>query len=638
MIKPCSLFLLGMFALAVNAQTTAPIPTLQPYGKIDKEDLQMTSCDFEKDANAEVLFDKGSVYFDADLSLFYEKHERIKIFNDKGKNEADIHILYYSGGHLEYISNFQAETINLNNGNIETTKVDKKLVYTRAIDKNISEMTFTFPDVKPGCIVEYKYTMVSESAGDFPDWFFQTNIPTRYSELNTNIPSSLYFKNLDMVTMPYIKNTEAIKSLANIPSLNTEPYMSSSKDNYQRILYQLKSYNAGANSQAFSDTWQKVGENEDGYDDFGGQFRRKLTGEDVILNKAKSLSSANDKIAYIFNEVKSNMKWNDEDVRYTNDGTSEAWDKKTGNSTEINLIVYHLLKKAGLKVYPMLVSTRKNGKANPGYPSRYQFNRTVTYFPIDSNRFYILDATSKYNIYNEIPEVLLNGFGFYMDRDNKVYDNIFLQKQSTVREVVLINAEIKPDGKINGTVQLNNFSYNRKDAVEKYKTDGEKKYIDYLTEGDNNLKISSIKFENMEIDSLPLTQNINFDLTLTGTDENYIYFNSNLFTSLHTNPFLSKTRATDIDFGYLQNYSISGIYKEPAGYKVDALPKSVSMSMPDKSINFKRIVVEQDGSIMVRYSIDFKKALYFKESYPEFYDFYKKMTEMMNELIVLKKS
>ncbi len=75
----------------------------------------------------------------------------------------------------------------------------------------------------------------------------------------------------------------------------------------------------------------------------------------------------------------------------------------------------------------------------------------------------------------------------------------------------------------------------------------------------------------------------------------------------------------------------------PAGYKIDALPKSVNMIMPDKSIAFKRIVAEQDGSIIVRYTIDFRKDEYNKNDYPDFHDFFKKMLELLNEQIVLKK-
>jgi len=638
MSKIFTLVILAAFTLAAKAQTPPSIAAeTQPFGTIDKEDLEMKACDFEKDANAEILFDKVKIYFSADYDLIGEYHRRIKIFNDKGKSAGDVRIEYYGGGRSEYISNVQAETINLNNGNIEYTKVDKKLIYTQSIDKQRSALVFSFPNVQPGSIVEFKYTKIAASVVDFPDWYFQNDLPTRYSEISSDIPSILSYKNLVMVNQPYVKNTYNIKAIANIPSIKDEPFMSSHRDNSERILYELMAINVGT-TQTFSDSWTKVGEDEVKYEDFGEQFNRKLTGEEAIINKAKSLLSQDDKIAYIFNEVKNSMKWNDDDERYTNDGTSKAWDKKIGNSTEINLILYHLLQKSGIKVYPMLVSTKDNGKINPAYPNGYQFNSTVAYIPVDSNKFYVLDATDKYNIYNEPPSDLLNRFGFCINKSDKKYDVVFLQKTTPVRQVVLINAEIKPDGKMSGTAQISSFSYNRINAVKKYKTDGEKKYTDYLRDDDNNLKISSIKFENMEVDTLPLTQNIEFNLDLTGSDENYIYFNPNLFTSLHSNPFLSENRYTDIDFGYRNNYTINGTYKVPAGYKIDAMPKSISMSMPDKSITFKRMVAEQDGSIVIRYSIDYKKSMYFKENYPEFHEFFKKMHEMLNEQVVMKKS
>jgi hypothetical protein len=637
MNKNLTLLIFTAFTLFGKAQTPA-IPASQPFGKIYKADLEMKACDFEKDANAEILFDKGTVYFSDDLSINFDRHVRIKIFNEKAKDEGDIKLMYFAINNIENISNLQAETININNGNIEYIKVDKKTIFRQVIDKTRSQVAFSFPNVQAGSVIEFKYTLTASSPFFFPDWYFQKNIPTRYSELNTVIPSTLYYKRLQMVDQPLIKNTDEIKSMANIPSIHDEPYMGSRKDNSERILFELQSNNNGANSKNFSDSWTKVGENELDYEDFGGQFKRKLPGEDIILAKAKTLGSNDNKIAYIFNEVKNTIKWNDQDERYTSDGTVEAWNKKTGNSTEVNLILFHLLQKAGITVYPMLVSTRANGKVNPGYSSEYQFNKTVAYIPIDTTKFYILDATSKYHVYNEIPNGLLNRMGFYMDKENKKYDLLFLQNKIPVRQVVLINAEIKPDGKLNGTAQLNSFSYDRQNAVSRYKNDGEKKYIDYLNDGDNNLKIASVKFDNMEVDSLPLTQNINFQLDLTGSDESYIYFNPNLFTGLHNNPFLNEKRSSDIDFGYQSQYSINGIYKLPVGYKVDAMPKSVSMSMPDKSITFKRIVAEQGGSVVVRYTISYGKSIYFKEDYPEFHDFFKKMHEMLNEQVVLKKS
>ncbi|MBB5397044.1 DUF3857 domain-containing protein [Mucilaginibacter sp. AK015] len=644
MRKTITLILLIIGVSVTNAQTQTTAPTTQPYGKIDLADLQMTSCDFEKAANAEVLFDKSKVYFNNNYDIVTEIHKRVKIFNDNGKDYANVRIEYYGGDRSEYISAIQAETINLTSGAPEITKVDKKQIFTEKVDRLRTATVFSLPNVKPGSVIEYKYAIVSNNIGNFPDWYFQTSIPTRYSELTTNVPDILYYKNLETVRQPYAVNKtnrdgSITKALADVPSIPNEPFMSSRQDNYQRILFQLMTIRSmGQRVMTFSDSWKKVGETlmESIY--FGGQLNHKIEGEEALITKAKSLPNDDDRIAYLFNEVKKNMKWSELYDKYSDDGISKAWDKKSGNSGEINMILYHLLKKSGVKVYPMIASTRKNGRVNPGYPNYYQFNTTVAYVPVDSTKFYVLDASNKYNIYNQIPSNFLNSFGFYMNKDAKDYDVLFLQNVKPIRQVVMLNGEIKADGKMTGTAAISNFDYNRVDAMARYKKDGEKKFIEYIQNDDNNLKVSSLKFEGMDIDTLPLTHTLNFDLDLTGSDGNYIYFNPNMLSSIKNNPFLSENRYTDIDFGYRSNYIINCTFKVPAGYKVDVLPKSINMTTPDKTIFFRRIAAEQDGNIVIRFNVDQKKSIFFKEDYPELHEFYKKMYEMLNEQVVLKKS
>ncbi|RWY55886.1 DUF3857 domain-containing protein [Mucilaginibacter gilvus] len=641
MTKTFTLILACAITLTVKAQTT---PTTQAFGKIDKADLELKSCDFEKDANAMILFDKGDVFFDQQYNIIYNRHKRIKIFNTNAKDEANIRIEYYSANREEYISGLQAQTINLNNGNVEIVKVDKKQIFTEAIDKFRSAMVFSFPNVQAGSVLEFKYNLTSANVGDFPDWYFQSHLPNRYSELQTTVPDILYYKNLESRYQPYAVNKgdaggTQVRAIANVPSIPNEPFMTSREDNCERLLFQLLSIRGvGAASQNFSDTWTKVGTNLMENDYLGGQLGKKLTGEEAIIAKAKTMKTDDEKIAYLFAEVKNAMKWDEHYYKFSDDGINKAWDKKTGGSGEINMMVCHLLKKAGVKVYPMIVSTRGNGKVNPGYPNSYKFNSLVAYIPVDSAKSYVLDATNKYNLYNQIPSNLLNTFGLALNKDANSYEMTFLQNQKAVRHFVLVNAEIKPDSKISGTASLVYYGYKKVNAVEKYKTDGEKKYIDYLRDDNNSMKISNIKMEDMDVDTLPLKQSLDFALDLTGSDDNYIYFNPNVLGAARTSPFLSVNRLTDIDFGYRNGFTLVGAYKIPAGYKIESLPKSASMAMPDASITFRLIIAEQNGTIAVRYVIDAKKSMFFKEDYPDFHEFYKRMYEMLNEQIVLKKS
>ncbi|RYY35194.1 MAG: DUF3857 domain-containing protein, partial [Sphingobacteriaceae bacterium] len=568
-------------AVAVCTFAQTPPPVIPGYGKVDIADLELKKCDFEPDANAMVLFNKGDVYFDQEFNIVTSHHKRIKIFNDNGKKNADIRIEYYSGNHLEFISDLQVQTINLVNGKPEITKIDKKQIFTENIDKMHSAMVFSFPNVKAGSVIEYRYTLTANSYNDFPDWYFQEKIPVRYSEFITRVPEYFYYKPEVRLSTHFDVNKHSTASatlgfgsnaltyvneidqrgMQNIHSLPDEPFMRSDADNLQRISFVLTSIRPPQGfTERGADTWPKVGGLLIDDEDFGKQLKRKLAGEETIIAKAANLKTNDQKIAFLFNEVKNTMKWNNVDRWYTSDGTVKAWEKKTGNATEINLILFHLLKQAGVDAYPMVVSTRDNGRVNPFSAFIHQFNRGVVYIPVDSTKRYILDASNKYNLYNEVPDELLNSSGLYINKEKKIYDMFFITNNLPVRQSYYINAEIKPDGKMSGTAQISSFSYNKIKRTSRYKTDGEEKYIEFLRDNDNSVKITELKLDNMDIDTLPLMQRMVFDMDLTGSDDNYIYFNPNTLTLLKTNPFLSESRFTDIELSYKDNHSVVAIY------------------------------------------------------------------------------
>ncbi|MBE9586712.1 DUF3857 domain-containing protein [Mucilaginibacter sp. JRF] len=639
-----SLFFVALCLLAV-AQNKAPLPEnyIKPYGKIDAADLELKSCDFEPDANAEVLFDVANIYFGNYYDIINERHKRVKIFNTNGKKHADIRIEYYSANQLEIIDHIQAQTINLVNGKPEITVLDKKQIFTQSIDKMRSAIVFSLPNVREGSVIEFKYRWTTWSIRNFPDWIIQSKIPVRYTQLTTTIPDRYIYRPNIQLSKPYDiekkKDETELRGMINVHSLSDEPFMRSEADNLQRIEFTLQTIRKTSGLITSSaDSWPKICDYLVEEEDFGKQFKRKIPGEEDIIAKVKVYKTDEQKIAFLFNSVKNAIKWNEVDRWYTSEGTVKAWVKKSGNSAEVNLILFHLLKQAGVKAYPMLVSTRLNGRINPYTPNLHQFNRTVVYIPIDTARYYVLDATNKYNLYNEVPDNLLNSSGFYIDRDTKDYKLVFLQHTEPVKQAYYLNAEIKPDGKLTGISQISSFAYNKIAYTGIYKTVGEAKFIEFLRNQNNHLKISSISFENMDVDTLPLVQNINFELEPDNADDKYIYFKPNILTSIQNNPFISENRFTDIEFSYRDNIFFAGVFKIPAGFKPEALPKSQSIIMPDKSIIFRRMIHIDGETIAVRYAIDYAKNRFYKQEYPDLREFNRQMYELLNEQIVLKKS
>jgi hypothetical protein len=637
-----SLCAISFFARAQKA------PGVEPYGKVRQEDLELKTCDFEKDANAMVLFDNANLTTmsgaTAQYKLLIERHTRLKIFNEFGKGFGNIRIVYQTNGNYgDEISSLQAQTINLIDGKTEITPVDKKSIFTEKIDKFRSALVFAFPNIKPGSVIEYKFRLVSYF---LPTWYFQNYIPTRYSKIELNIPSFLNFKSIPHAKQPFTKSVGEgadayqVREMTNIHSMPVEPYMNSRDENLQRIEY--ISINTSAS------TWPKIGEYLMRGNALGFDLENSITGENDIISQAKGLKSDDERIAYIFNLVKNDMKWNDRYQFFSVEGNSRAWDKKNGNSAEINMILYHLLKKAGIKAYPLLVSTKNNGKINPANATYSLFNNAVVYIPVDSAKNYVLDASDKFNQYNVIPEKILNTFGLSIDTYNlhsldeygisKAYNMVFVSNNEPSLRSVSLNAEVKADGGMKGNVEINSYSYHKINELALYNAKGEAKYLDTLRNNDNSLRITSFKRENMEVDTLPLIQKIDFDMSSAGSDGNYIYLNTNLFNLTGKNPFYSQNRFSDVDLGFLDNYSAYSVYKLPAGYKSEALPKTMTVMMPDKSIVFKRTVAEDSGAILIKYVFSTKKILYFNEEYPDLRAFYAKMYELLNEQIVLKKS
>jgi hypothetical protein len=292
---------------------------------------------------------------------------------------------------------------------------------------------------------------------------------------------------------------------------------------------------------------------------------------------------------------------------------------------------------AGIKCNLTYVSTRSHGRVDVDLPGMNNFNTMVLSVTTSAKKNYILDASSPFNAYNSIPFKLLNCYSLTLNPDAKDYDLKVLKDEQPVKKAVFVNAQIKADGKLEGTAHISSFGCIKTEKLQDYADLGEIKYKEKFGNGDNNLKILTLQRENMEADSLPLIESTDFRLDLNGTDENYIYVNPTLFTSFNKNPFLNEKRQADIDFGIQGSYSIKSLYKAPSGYKIDALPQGISMAMPDKSIMFKRIVSEQDGQILIRFTIDFSKSVFSADEYPGVRDFYKKMFELLNEQIVLKK-
>jgi hypothetical protein len=509
------------------------------------------------------------------------------------------------------------------------------------------------PNVKVGSVIEYKYTDTKKSIASLDDWYFQDDIPTRISMYKILVPSLFRFVNQAMAyqqleqkskTVPesvLYKNdilrynsTEKTYILRNVPALRTEPYMDAAKDYLQKVIFQLSQIDYG-NGQVedLRNTWPKLSKNLLEDEDFGGQIKRNIPHTKSLDDSLKLVNGDYNKMALVHDYVRRNMNWNGKESIYSIDGIKSAWDKKTGSNGELNLILINLLRDAGLKAYPLLVSTKDNGMVNTLYPFLNQFNNTMTCVFIGDKR-YVLNAADKYNPAYLVPYDVLDNEAFLVD-DVKGGWITLTGEKNTWRNVVSYLGEITEDGLLKGNATVYSFDYCKNPRVKKWQGDKES-FKDYFTGNYGGIKLENMEVTNSDKDSLPLQQKVSFSMPVNSSGE-YSYFGVNLFQDLDKNPFLADRRITDVDFSFPQDYTLTGKIFIPEGYEFDVLPKNIMMIMPDSSIVLRRIFQPSDGSVDFRIKLDFKKSSYLATDYSELQEFYKKLITTLNEQVVIKK-
>ena len=160
------------------------------WGKLTNAEIELTECDFDEGASAVILYKKGNLSF-SDGYVKTDIHIRIKILKKEGFDYATQKIDYISLFDIEKIKKLKAQTININEkGKIEKTRVKKNQIFETENNSVSNNIAITFPAVKVGSILEFKYTHYSSIYKYIEAWQFQNELPTIYSEFSANFKNS----------------------------------------------------------------------------------------------------------------------------------------------------------------------------------------------------------------------------------------------------------------------------------------------------------------------------------------------------------------------------------------------------------------------------------------------------------------
>ncbi len=615
------------------------------FPKFNDADLSRTKSTLDENAPAEILY--KSVHFNIDTNtgnLRKTAFYRVKIYDkDKVEDWLNLEIpLYQNGSNRETLDKIKAFTYNLENGATVSTKVDKSSKYKSKESKNVTVTKFAFPNVKNGSVIEYQYEVVSPFLYAIPQVLIESDTPSLYTEYVLDAPSNIsynvnYTGSLNpkyrMVEekMLYGMNHRTYRfGYENVKGFKTEKFVKNDRNFRTKISAELHSTNF-RELKLYSSSWEKIKDKLYEDEDFGGELKKTKLAKENLPNLSGATSDL-DKANAIFKYVKNTFTWNKDRGIYTEDGIKKMLETKTGNAAEMNLFLVMLLREAGLKADPMIISTVDNGLINLISPSVASTNFVIAAVNTKEG-FHVYDATSRQSNVDDLPPRDWNEYGILIAKD-KAQQMQLVNSTSSFTHLTT-TAKINDDGSISGTYSDKDTGAFAMFAKESYDENTDK----YKKQYKENF---SIDFNN--IDSKVL-ENGDFESTMSFSSDNLIdrvgkkmIINPMLFMNKNSNEF-DQTEARKFQIDFIAPYTkVKKVVLEiPDGYSIEEMPKSKKIVTDDKEIEYSYVAEQKGNKLEVTSSIKVASADYPKEYYPAFKQIWGVASKSENQVISLVK-
>ena len=638
------------------------------FGKVSATDFDLSKYKFDTSVSAVVISDVGSSAFEGNtkgwFTLVFKHQKRIKILKKSGFDAASISIpLYSSGTSVEKILNLQANTYNLENGNVVKSELEDKAIFKDKLSKNLVEKKFTFPAVKEGSIIEYSYTINSDFLFNLQPWEFQGDYPRLWSEYNVSLPEffsyvtlsqgyvSYYIKTLSSsfnsfsVSVPGGTSSDEHLSVSGnvneyrwvmkeVPELKQEGFTSTIRNHIAKIEFQLSQYRfPNQPIEEIMGDWVTVSEKMLKRDDFGVDINKNNGWMDDDMKRiVGGKSNELEKAKLIYEYVRDNFTCTDHSDLYLNNPLKTIFKNKNGSVSDINLLLIAMLHHENIVADPLILSTREHGFTNDMYPLMNRYNYVIAQATVNGNPYY-LDATQPFLGFGKLPEECYNGYARMIAKEPLlvpfIADSLM---EAKVTSVIIIPGKEKMEGGFQTTLGYYESLNTRKTIKDKGETEFFKKIGSAYN---SDIEITASGLDSLKMIEQPLS--IHYDFKFNDMDGDIIYFNPMMSEGFKDNFFKAAKRKYPVEMPYTFDETYILSMEIPTGYTVDEIPKSAKVSFNDGEGFFEYLINKSENGIQLRSRIVMKRANFGADEYNSLRDFFGDVVKKHSEQIVLKK-
>ena len=622
------------------------------WGDIPESDIKMTVYPQDSTASMVVLQDVGKMVVRANTgAVTLYRNRRLKILDASALKEGNLMIHYRANKGADELRDLDIQLITPD-GVKKKVKADN--VFTEKLQRGWAAKKVFIPGLQKGSIIEYRYQLVSDDIVTLYDWYFQEDVPVRWSEIETTIPEYYDYVILSNLSGAFdLKETSQSSDadghntyinrwgLANNPALKEEPYVTSMEDQLSSIKFQLRTLIfPGKPSKTIISTWTELAKELEDDDRFGQQYKKSGNFDQMWEAFSPMLAAGDtpqDKIKKAHHFVAEHISWNGYYRFFTEKDIDDAFVKQTGNSADINLALVALLRKAGLKATPLLLSTRSNGRMYAQYPFHSQFNAVIALVE-DGDKVSILDATNPFLPVNQLSNAYYHGAAWMVDKNAPNWVDITAPEAS---ETWYGKIQLKETGEMTGNFSIQtagNFASKWRSELDS--TQAKNFLLKHFGSSDLEMKFDSVSFSKTELLDQPLSVKFNCQLSGAASVVNdFIYCQPVLDFIVMKNPFKSLTRDFPVEFEtpFKAQYIVDLV--PPSGYTLEELPPPARVNLPDNAgkLSFN-CAKNPNGVIQVILRMNIAQTEFGPETYGALRQFFELMVEKTQLQIVLKKA
>jgi hypothetical protein len=653
-----------ILGVILSAAVAMVIPAAKATGTVGwlpvpPEDLTLKDNPKQPGADAMILYREDII----NASSFnvgggtVEEYFRIKIFTQEGTKQGHVEIPFDKDWEtVSYVNGRTLEpdgsTVNFGGQTLETTAV-------KTSGLKVFVKAFTLPDVKPGCIVEYRYQLQAK-----PGWLHNMiwtvtqPIYTREAHF-TYIPFTGYGSGLEPMNRTHLLPPDAVlkeqvdgsysMTVHDIPGLIEEPLMPPADPMQARVEFYYQDTDAPRATDPSDKYWGHYAKKWDGelehFVDKKGELSQELAKivapNDSPETKLRKIYARVLQIRNLsFEERKSQQEVKDENLK-PNGNVGDVLSRGYGNGHDINELFIGLARAAGFDASEVYVAPRNRELFIPSANDVRQLQADVVWVSAGSKEYY-LDPGAHFYPFGIVPWYETETGGIKVDKRGAIMATT--PNPAAADSTITRNADLQvsEDGSIAGTLQADFAGQAGAQMREEKREEDETGRTKEIAEEIKSWLPVGASFEITKIaDWDDVERPVHVEGTVkipsfgSGAVRHYL-MPLEIFQSTQASSFATAKRVNPVYFHYPYQETDDLKFRCSAGYTAESVPAAQKMNLG--AVSYQISAAQQGDEIEVKRQLVVNGVLFGKEAYPTLRAFFGAVRTDDNAQMVLQSS